>query len=56
MINLPSVCACLGKQFNEPECPCTMRRFRLPPSKERLAYLASDEYKSNGEKTTGVIE
>lgn len=39
-IELPSACACLGPQFNEPECPCTMRRLNLPPSKERLEHYA----------------
>ena len=40
MLDLPSACACLGPQFNEPHCPCTMRRLHLPPSEERLADLA----------------
>lgn len=39
-LNLSSVCACLGAQFNEPECPCVMRRLGLPPSAERLAHQA----------------
>jgi hypothetical protein len=36
--NLTSACACIGKQFDEPECPCAMRRLGLPPSEERIAY------------------
>ncbi len=32
-----SACGCLGPQFNEPHCPCTMRRLNLPPSADRLA-------------------
>lgn len=43
---LPSLCACLGPQFNEPVCPCILQVQGLPPSKERLereAYLASPE-------------
>lgn len=32
-----SACACIGAQFNEPHCPCSMRRLNLPPSPERLA-------------------
>jgi hypothetical protein len=39
-MNLPSACACLGPQFNEPHCPCTMHRLGLPPSQERLDYIA----------------
>lgn len=34
------LCACLGKQYNEPECPCVMNRLNLPPSQERLDHLA----------------
>jgi hypothetical protein len=32
-----SACGCMGPQFNEPYCPCSMRRLNLPPSPERLA-------------------
>ena len=32
------VCACLGPQFNEPHCQCTMNRVNLPLSQERLDY------------------
>lgn len=40
MIEQLSACACLGPQFNEPKCPCAMRREGLPSSPERLAHNA----------------
>lgn len=54
-----SVCACLGPQFGEPECPCAMNRLGLPPSQERLDYIAyqnTDEYKAEQEVMLGELK
>lgn len=53
---LPSVCGCLGPQFNEPYCPCMMQRTNTPPSPERLEYLASIDSKSEEEKWRNFIK
>ena len=58
-ILLPSVCGCLGAQFGEPHCPCTMRRLGLPPSPERLAYITrcdTDEYKAEQAALWGELK